>query len=729
MLKAFSNMKLSVKLPLMMVGFVVISSAISFIVTQQLTSKAAIKASENKLEAITQARFQAVNDYLASIEQDMRALSQSDYVRQALNDFRGGWAMLQGDRTEYLQQQYIENNPNPLGEKHNLDYAPDGSIYSQVHAKYHPWFRHFLTLRDYYDIFLISPEGDVVFTVFKELDYATNLYNGEWKDTDLANIFKMAKANAGKEDVSFVDFKPYAPSYGAPASFISAAVMQNNNLMGVLVFQMPIARINAVTAPPSSMGKTANMYLVGTDMLMRTQGTEEGDVILKQSVDEEGVKRALEGETGTGIEMDSHTGDMAVLSFTPIDFLGTRWAMVAEVSMQEMMEPIKRMEKALFIGIMLTLLAISILSYFFARNVVNTISSMVSAMKKLANGDLNTEVPALEKRDEIGDMAKAVQVFKENAMEMKRLEMEQEEQKKRAEKEKKAAMQKLAADFDQRLAGVISSLTSSAGNMQATATQMNDASTKTTNLAQMVAAAATQADANVQTVASATEELTASSQEIAQQIAAVASMANTASMEAAVTSDAVNELKQMAESIGEVVSAIRDIAEQTNLLALNATIEAARAGAAGKGFAVVADEVKKLANETGEKTTQISERVSSIQEAINNSVNAMAKIIENVQKINDATTSVSTAVEEQNAATSEIGRSVAEASTGTQEVSRNIVTVQETAVETGDASQVVLSAAEDLAGLSDDLKVQVDAFLHEIRGDNSSQDDVPLAAE
>lgn len=383
-------------------------------------------------------------------------------------------------------------------------------------------------------------------------------------------------------------------------------------------------------------------------------------------------------------------------------------------------------QQHLLIDISLTAI-MTILVIVFVLGTTNTITKPTSAltnlMKKLASDDLDFVIPDVGKGHELSDMADTLEVFRENALQMRIMEEEQAKLKVKAREEKKAAMEKLACDFDTRTSDVINALSNSANSMQSTASQMNDASSNTTNLAQTVAAAATEADANVQTVAAATEELTASSKEIAQQIASVATMANLASEEASNTSESVRQLKEMADSISDVVAAISDIADQTNLLALNATIEAARAGAAGKGFAVVADEVKKLASETGAKTLEISERVISIQGAVNGSVTAMGKIIESVQRINEATASVSAAVEQQNAATSEIGRNISEASTGTQQVSQNIVMVQETAVETGNASQTVLASADDLSKVSTELASQVEAFLREIRAQGNGNDD------
>ncbi len=339
----------------------------------------------------------------------------------------------------------------------------------------------------------------------------------------------------------------------------------------------------------------------------------------------------------------------------------------------------------------------------------------VDNLRRLAAGDLAVDIFGADRKDEIGDIASGLQVFRDSMRRTREMEEEAKAAETRAAAERRAAMLKLADEFEASVKGVVVSVTSSANELQASAQSMSAVAEQTNRQAAAVAAATEQASSNVQTVASATEELGSSIQEISRQVAESSSISQNAVSEALRTNDTVGALANSAQRIGAVVELIQSIAGQTNLLALNATIEAARAGEAGKGFAVVASEVKSLANQTAKATEEISAQIAEVQNQTTLAVAAIRSIGETITRVNEIASSIASAVEEQTAATQEIGRNVQQAAAGTQEVSSNIVGVSNAAGEAGSASTQVLGAASTLSKEAATLEREVDNFISRIR--------------
>ena len=366
-------------------------------------------------------------------------------------------------------------------------------------------------------------------------------------------------------------------------------------------------------------------------------------------------------------------------------------------------------------AMMLVALVVTIAGFLIVQRRVSTpIRRLTGVMRQLAEHDLTTELQGTDRADEIGDMSRAVAVFKENMLAADRLSADQQTEQGRKER-RQVAVEGFITAFDQSVTESLRSLAAASTELQSTAHSMSVTAEHTSTKSATVASVSEEASANVQTVAAATEQLSASINEISRQVSESTNIAGEAVAQAERTNAEVQALADAAQRIGDVVKLISGIAEQTNLLALNATIEAARAGEAGKGFAVVASEVKSLATQTAKATEEITAQVAAIQGATGSSVQAIQAIGGTISRVNQIASAIAAAVEEQGAATKEIARNVQQASAATTEVSGHIASVSQAAGETGAAAGGVLDSAKGLARLSEALRDDVDRFVGNIR--------------
>ena len=709
--------RISRKLPLVIVGSAMAVGIGIGAASYMTTSSSKTEMAEAHIATSAESARDEFVTYLQTIERDLRSVATNPLTAQAISGLSRAWNVIDNP-TGVLQAAYIDDNPNPMGEKHLLDRAESGQIYDSVHANFHPWFRRLQQNNGYYDVFLFDTEGNLIYSVFKERDYATNFATpdaGEWASTDLGEVYRAAMAAPADEPVVFEDFEPYGPSADAPASFIAHPVFDNYGLkIGVLAYQMPIDAINAVFAEAEGLGASGEIALIGQDGLLRNDSVRTADVndILTTQLDAEFIDQAFtqgrswgNAEFYRGTELKAHA-----VSF---EFIGTPYAVVAMKSVEEMMQPVYaiRNRMALIGGILLAIVAA--VGIVLSRSMTRPINTLVNEMRQLSDGNTAVEIAGTGRADEIGDMSRAVMVFRDAMLERERLEGETAN----AATERDARQQQidtLIHQFHENVEAVVHVVSANADTMTSAANALTQIAMNTDEEAASAAASSEEASTNVQTVAAAAEELSASITEIGRQVEKTTQVVDDATQHARTTDSQIEQLAETAGKIGNVISLIQEIAEQTNLLALNATIEAARAGEAGKGFAVVASEVKGLANQTAKATGEIATQISEIQSSTQDAVTAIHHITATMGEVNEYMSAIAASVEEQGAATDEISHNVTQAAQGTQSVVGNITGVTKGTTQTTEYANDVNNAASSVTENTQRLNDTVSAFLRAV---------------
>ncbi|KAF0113206.1 MAG: methyl-accepting chemotaxis sensory transducer [Rhodospirillaceae bacterium] len=422
------------------------------------------------------------------------------------------------------------------------------------------FYKKYVKLYGYYDLFLINPNELVFYTAAREPDYQSNMVDGKFSSSNLGRLVRDVLRT---KSYGIADFAPYAPSNDDPAAFIAQPIVHKGEVEVIVALQISLEAINAIMQQRDGMGRTGETYIVGSDKLMRSDSfLDPANHSVKASfanpgkgkVDTEASRNALAGQSSSAIIID-YNGNPVLSAYAPLKVGEATWALIAEIDEAEAFETGSALRTLMLWTGLLGGALIGGIGFFIARSLANPVIAMTNAMTRLAQGALDTVIPARNRHDEIGDMAAAVQVFKDNAIEVKRLEAAQKEAEKRAEVEKKKTMNDLADTFEASVKGIVNGVASAATEMQSTAQSMSAISEETSRQATSVAAAAEQASVKVQTVSAAAEELSSSISEISRQVSQAAKISQAAMAQAGHTNEMVQGLAEAANRIGEVVEA------------------------------------------------------------------------------------------------------------------------------------------------------------------------------
>ncbi|WP_346911651.1 methyl-accepting chemotaxis protein [uncultured Roseibium sp.] len=698
--------RLSTKLALMFLAGTTVMCLAIVLVTSYLASGVANTQANAALKSATLGKQKTLELALEQVRDSAGFFVSLEDAKDALLKANAGWKSLEDGEKPELRKFFVDDNPNPADQRYLL-VTPEGAdnYYITNHEIVHQAFKKIVDQGLFGDIALMSPEGDFVYSYNKGSEFARNIAAPELAQ----NTFKLALDQiitaAGDETLK-------------PGTMYSSGFVVSDSGRVALVIAAPIYYMDRYFG---AVGLSVNMNRFAT-LLNEPTGIAEHETNFL--VDSKGTAIEL-GADGSALRSfqfaDVQNGpDLLSLDDTLYRFFRSEahvhdktYGVIEAVPQTELAAAANKIIYGVILVGIVCMLPIVGLIWWLTVRMFAPLNTLNAAARRIADGELEVDIDATERGDEIGDMARCIEIFKDNSIERERL-AEERKVGHVAREEREQLIDSLINGFRAEAQQVLAVVEENIRRVEDLSNVLSDRSAAAAERGAGAVSDSENASANVQAVASATEELNASIAEISRQVATTAEIVGQTTFSAQTSNQKIEGLAEAANKIGDVVSLISEIAEQTNLLALNATIEAARAGEAGRGFAVVASEVKSLAEQTAKATEEISAQISAIQASTTDAVQEIQNVSSSIEEVNNYTTTISSAVQQQGSATSEISQNVTEAAGGTRNVSEAVASLNDDVVENSRSVEQMREATLEMKQQAEQLRKSVETFLAEV---------------
>ncbi|MTI06773.1 methyl-accepting chemotaxis protein [Roseibium denhamense] len=697
--------RLSSKLALMFLAGAVTMCIAIVTVTSTLSRDVANGQADAALQSGTKAKLKVAELALSQAADSAKFFVSLEDAKSSLMKTLVGWKNLKEGQTAILRGLFVTDNPHPAGERHLLLEPTETNQYTNNHKVVHPIFQDLVSQGVFSDVALATPDGVITYTFAKGQEFAHHIddaeISGHAVQVALGPLFKaVADESIQARQIFTSGFM--TSEDGTVSMVIAAPVFYLDRFFGAAAFSVNMANLADLLNGSGELDEGEQVFLVDkAGQLVSLDAAGRAAVVHNKETVVSGNQTLL---------LDGNDYRYAQASAT---FSEAPYGVVDAVLQTKLSAAADRITFGAIISGILCLVPIVGVIWWVTGRMFAPLQGLSAAARQIADGDLEVPVDATERQDEIGEMARCIDVFKGNSIERERLAAERKVGHiAREQREKK--IDELISSFRSEAQRVLELVETNIARVEELSSALSVRSTSAASQGEAAASTSEQASANVQAVASATEELNASISEISRQVETTAGIVEKTTSAAQSSNAKISGLAAAAEKIGDVVSLISDIAEQTNLLALNATIEAARAGEAGKGFAVVASEVKSLAGQTAKATEEISTQIAAIQASTSEAVNEIGQVSESVEEVNSYTGTIADAVQQQGAATGEISRNVAEAAEGTRNVAVTVAELNSGVAENSAAVKDMLNATIEMKQQAEQLRASVEAFLSEV---------------